>query len=144
MRNNPMPVDRRARVLIVDDNLSFAEKCRDILIESQLEVVGVLLDGAELAQAVADLKPDIVIIDIGIDPWSGFDLGEQVKTTRREAKTIYMTAASVFDDAEAAFRLGGAAYLSKLGFPEELLMGVRCAIRGDLYLSPTLHRITVE
>lgn len=134
----------RARVLIVDNHLAFAEKCRGILVESQIEVIGVLLDGSGLAQAVADLKPDIVIIDIGMEPWNGFDLGEQVRTIRPEAKTIYMTAASVFDDAAVAFRLGGAAYVSKLCFPEELLMAVRCAIRGDLYLSPTCHQIVGE
>ena len=135
MRANSKRTTNRARVLIVDDHVDFADKCRSIL-ESQFEVVGVVLDGSSLAQAVTTLKPEVVIIDMAMHPWSGFDLGEQVKAARPEAKSIYMTAASDFDDAVVAFRLGGSGYVSKLDFPEELLVAVRCAIRGDMHLSP--------
>ena len=134
MRDNSTRMNHRARVLIVDDHVAFAEKCKAIL-ESHFEVVGIVLDGSTLTRAVAKLKPEVVIIDMAMHPWSGFDLGEQVKAARPAAKAIYMTAASDFDDAVLAFRLGGSGYVSKLDFPDELLAAVRTAIRGDLHLS---------
>ena len=135
MRENSMRMNHPARLLIVDNHLRFAERCKDIL-EPQFKVVNMVLDGSMLAQAVTKSKPDVVIIDMVMPPWSGFELGEQVKAIRPEAKTIYMTAGYDFDDAAVAFRQGASAYVSKLEFPEELLLAVRRAIRGDLHLSP--------
>jgi DNA-binding NarL/FixJ family response regulator len=136
MRNISKGTKPQRRILIADDYLPFAEKCRDLL-EPEFRVVGVVRDGSMLAKSVAELRPDVVIIDMVMPPLSGFDVGEQVKATRPEAKTIYMTMASDFDQAAEAFRRGASAYVTKCDFPDELLIAVRCAIRGDLHLSPS-------
>ena len=137
MANNPIRATRRIRILIADDHLPFAERCRGIL-EPECEVVGVLADGYKLAQSVAALKPDVVVIDMSMPELNGFDAGEQVKATKPDAKTIYMTLASGLDEAQEAFQRGASAFVIKRGFPEELRIAVRRAMRGELHLSFSL------
>jgi DNA-binding NarL/FixJ family response regulator len=134
MRNSSLNVRQRARVLIADDYVPFAEKCRGVL-EPEFEVVGVVSDASRLTRIVTELKPDVVLIDISMPRSNGFEVGDQVKATRPEAKTIYMTFASGFDLAAEAFRRGAAAFVIKVGFPGELLAAVRRVIRGEMYLS---------
>jgi DNA-binding NarL/FixJ family response regulator len=139
MRNNSTRTKQRARVLIADNHPRFAEMCRDIL-EGEFEVAGVVLDASKLAKSVAELQPDIVIIDMVMPPYVGFDVEAQVKAAMPAAKIIYMTVAADFDTAAEAFRRGAYAYVTKLSFPEDLRIAVRRAIRGELYLSPSVSR----
>jgi DNA-binding NarL/FixJ family response regulator len=135
MRNSSPSPKKRARVLIADNHERFAEVCREIL-EPEFKVVGVVSDGSRVAQSVARLRPDVVIIDMVMPPLTGFDLGERVKATRPKAKIIYMTVAGDFDCAAEAFRGGASAYVIKRSFPEDLRIAVCRAMRGELYLSP--------
>lgn len=134
MRNSSLNGRQRARVLIADDYVPFAEKCRGVL-EPEFEVVGVVSDPSRLTRVVTELKPDVVLIDVSMPRSNGFDVGDQVKAKRPKAKTIYMTFASGFDLAAEAFRRGAAAFVIKVGFPGELLAAVRRVVRGEMYLS---------
>ena len=137
MPNSPSGTNRRTRILIADNHTTFAETCRTTL-EPEFEVVGVVLDGSKLAQSVAKLKPDIVIIDMLMPPLTGFELAARVKAARTKAKIIHMTVAADFDSAAASFRCGASAYVTKMSFPTDLCVAVRRVIRGELYLSPTI------
>ena len=67
-----------ARILIADDHQLMADACKTLL-EPEFLVVGTVSDGRHLADAVAALKPDIILLDIYMPRLNGLDAGELVK-----------------------------------------------------------------
>jgi len=133
----------RARIIIADDHVLVAEACKSLL-EPEFEVVGMVADGRALLQAAADLRPDIVILDISMPQLNGLDAGEQVKQRSRTTKLIYLTMIMGPDVAAEAFRRGASGYVLKHCSADELIVAVRRVLRGDSYLSPLITRDTVE
>jgi len=133
----------RARVIIADDHVLVAEACKSLL-EPEFEVVGMVADGRALLQAAAELRPDIVILDISMPQLNGLDAGEQLKQKNRATKLIYLTMMQAPDVAAEAFRRGASGYVLKHCSAEELIVAVRRVLRGDSYLSPLITRDTVE
>src|SRR6516225_2192065 len=133
----------RPRILIADDHMLVAEACKKLL-EPEFEVVALVTDGRALLQAHAELRPDVVILDIAMPQLNGLDAGEQIKEKKRSTKLIYLTMALAPDVAAEAFRRGASGYVLKQCNAEELTIAVRRVLRGDSYLSPLITKDTVE
>jgi DNA-binding NarL/FixJ family response regulator len=133
----------RARVLIADDHRLVAEACKGLL-EPEFDVVGTVSDGRELLQAAAELRPDVVILDISMPQLNGLDAGEQIKQKSRGTKLIFLTMMLGPDVAAEAFRRGASGYVLKHCNAEELVIAVRRVLRGESYLSPAITKDTVE
>lgn len=133
----------RARVLIADDHKLVAEACKGLL-EPEFDVVGTVSDGRELLRAAAELRPDVVILDISMPQLNGLDAGEQIKQRSRSTKLIFLTMMLGPDVAAEAFRRGASGYVLKHCNAEELVIAVRRVLRGESYLSPAITKDTVE
>jgi DNA-binding NarL/FixJ family response regulator len=133
----------RARIVIADDHVLFAEACKRLL-EPEFEVVGIFPDGRTLVKAVLELRPDAVLLDISMPELNGLDAGEQIKQKNRGIKLIYMTQAIGPDVAAEAFRRGASGYLVKHCTADELGIAVRRVLRGESYLSPLITKDTVQ
>ena len=133
----------RARVLIADDHMLVAEACKGLL-EPEFDVVGTVSDGRALLQAAAELRPDVVILDISMPQLNGLDAGEQIKQKSRGTKLIFLTMMLGPDVAAEAFRRGASGYVLKHCNAEELVIAVRRVLRGESYLSPAITKDTVE
>lgn len=131
-----------ARVLIADDHRLVAETCKST-IEPEFEVVGVVTDGRALLEAAKSLKPNIVLLDIGMPNLNGLDAGEQIKRKMPDVKLVFLTMNQGADVAADAFRRGASAYVLKQSAAEELLTALRKVSRGESYLSPLITRETV-
>lgn len=131
-----------ARVLIADDHRLVAETVKSTL-EPEFEVVGVVTDGRALLQSAFSLKPDIVLLDIGMPQLNGLDAGEQIKAKLPSVKLVFLTMNLGADVAAEAFRRGASAYVLKQSAAEELLTALRKVLRGESYLSPLITRETV-
>jgi DNA-binding NarL/FixJ family response regulator len=131
-----------ARVLIADDHRLVAETCKSA-IEPEFEVVGVVTDGRALLEAANALKPNIVLLDIGMPNLNGLDAGEQIKRKMPNVKLVFLTMNQGADVAADAFRRGASAYVLKQSAAEELLTALRKVVRGESYLSPLITRETV-
>lgn len=131
-----------ARVLIADDHRLVAETCKGAL-EPEFEVVGVVTDGRALLEAALSLKPDIVLLDIGMPQLNGLDAGEQIKRKLPSTKLVFLTMNLGADVAADAFRRGASAYVLKQSAAEELLTALNKVLRGESYLSPLITRETV-
>ena len=92
----------RARIVIADDHILFAEACKRLL-EPEFQVVGIFPDGRSLVQSVLELRPDVVLLDISMPELNGLDAGEQIKQKKSAIKLIYMTQAIGPDVAAEAF-----------------------------------------
>ena len=100
--------------------------------------MGTVSNGHEMVRAAMTLKPDVIVIDIGMPILNGLDAGEQVKEKFPAVKLVYLTMHTDPELALAAFERGASAYLLKTGAVSELVLAVREALRGKTYLSPAL------
>jgi DNA-binding NarL/FixJ family response regulator len=131
-----------ARILIADDHQLLADACKNLL-EPEFLVVGTVADGRYVADAVVELKPDILLLDIYMPHLNGLDAGEQVKKKHPEIKLVFLTMTLAADVAAEAFRRGAAGYVLKQSAGTELLVAIRKVNRGESYLSPLVAKETV-
>jgi DNA-binding NarL/FixJ family response regulator len=131
-----------ARILIADDHQLLADACKSLL-EPEFQVVGIVTDGRKLIAAAAELKPDIIILDIYMPHLNGLDAGSQVKQKLPGVKLVFLTMTMEADVAAEAFRRGASAYVLKQSAADELLLAVRKVKEGLSYLTPLLAKETV-
>jgi DNA-binding NarL/FixJ family response regulator len=131
------------RVLIADDHTLVAEACRKLL-ESEYEVVATVSDGRAMVRAVAELKPHVAIVDVGMPLLNGLDAAKQAKELLPGIKLIFLTMNHDTDVAAEAFRRGASGYLLKTCAASELVVAVREVLRGKRYLSPMIAKDAVD
>ncbi len=132
-----MELPDRPRVLIADDHTLVAELCKKLL-DTVFDVVGTVKDGYAMVRAATDLKPDAIVIDVGMPLLNGLDAGGQVKEILPAVKLVYLTMNPDPDLAIEAFRRGASGYLLKTCAASELVTVIRQVLRGKSYLSPIL------
>jgi DNA-binding NarL/FixJ family response regulator len=125
----------RPRVLLADDHRLVREAFARLL-EPECDVVGTVADGRALLEAAAELRPDIVVLDIAMPLLNGLDAGRQVKRAVPDVKLIFLTVSEDPDIAAAAFRAGASGYLLKNSAASELLKSIQEVTQGRSYVTP--------
>jgi DNA-binding NarL/FixJ family response regulator len=133
----------RARLMIADDHTLLAEACKSLL-EPEFEVVAIVNNGRALLRLAPQLKPEVVIVDIAMPQLNGLDAGEQLKRLDPSIRLVYMTMNLEPEVAAEAFRRGAAGYVLKNSAAEELVSAIRCVLKGESYLSPSITKDTVR
>lgn len=133
----------RSRILIADDHNLVAELCKRLL-EIEFNVVGMVSDGRALVRTAAELKPDVVVLDIAMPILNGLDAGRQLKEMLPSVKLVYLTMNPDVEVAAEAFRRGASGYLLKTCAAADIVLAVREALRGKSYISPVLSRDTIN
>jgi DNA-binding NarL/FixJ family response regulator len=133
------------RVLIADDQALVRGGIRLILeSDKEIEVVGEATDGEDVLGKVADLRPDLVLMDVGMPGMDGIEatrvLMSRADPPRVLALTTFSADAYVFD----AMRAGASGFLLKDVRPELLTRAVHDVMAGDALLAPELTRRLVE
>src|SRR5882757_444120 len=129
----------RSRVLIADDHTLVAELCKKLL-ETEFDVVGTVSDGRALVRAAAELKPDVIVVDVAMPVLNGIDAACQVQQELRAVKVIYLTMNPDPKLAAQAFRRGASGYLLKTCATSEMVAAVRAVLQGRSYISATSSR----
>jgi DNA-binding NarL/FixJ family response regulator len=128
---------RKTRILLADDHTMICAAFRKLL-EPEYEVVGSVRDGRGLLKVAEDLKPDIVLVDIGMPLLNGLDAGRELKKSMPGVKIIFLTMNPDPDVASEALRIGASGYLLKTSQEDELLQAIRNAIKGISYVTPQI------
>jgi len=131
------------RILIADDHTLVAETFKRLL-DADYEVVATVGDGRSLVKVAAELRPDLIIIDIAMPILNGLDAGQQIKELLPSIKLVYVTMNKEADVAAEAFRRGASGYLVKTCAASELVTAVREVLQHRSYLSPTIAKDTVD
>ncbi|MFJ2082642.1 response regulator [Micromonospora chokoriensis] len=128
------------RLLIVDDQTLVRAGFRSILDgEDGIEVVGEAADGSEAVRLAAQLRPDVVLMDIRMPVLDGLAAtGEIVAST--DARVIILTTFDLDEYVYGALRAGASGFLVKDTEPAELIHGVRVVARGDALIAPSITR----
>ncbi len=134
-RDPAMPA--RVRVLLVDDHTVVRRGLRLVFeLEEDLEVVGEAADGREALDRVAELQPDVVVMDLLMPVMNGVEATRAIRARHPEVEVVALT--SVLEDRMVvdAVEAGAAGYLLKETRPDELFEAVRAAARGEVRLDP--------
>ena len=129
----------RIRILLADDHTLFRQGVRTLLAsETDMEVVGEAADGSAAVERAAELKPDVVLLDIGMPGPSSFETTRQIKRNRPETKVLFLT---MYDDEDyllEGMEVGANGYVLKDSPALQLVAAVRDVYRGGSYLSPRM------
>jgi DNA-binding NarL/FixJ family response regulator len=91
----------KLRCLIVDDHAPCREELRGLLTEQDVDVVGSVASGAEAVERIAELRPDVVLVDIDLGGESGFDLARRL-SEEADARVPDVILISTHDEREYA------------------------------------------
>jgi DNA-binding NarL/FixJ family response regulator len=129
----------KPRVVLADDHTLVLQACANML-QPEFEVPAIFTDGRALLQAVPKLKPDAIVLDIGMPLLNGLDAGRQLKTLLPSTKLIFLTMHEDPGLAAEAIRNGASAYLLKTSAASELVKAIRQALKGRVYVTPAIAR----
>jgi DNA-binding NarL/FixJ family response regulator len=101
-------------------------------------VVGTVMDGRQLLDEALKLKPDVVLLDIGMPLLNGLDAGRQLKAKMPRVKVVYLTMNEDPDYAREAMAAGASGYLLKKSAASELFEAIRHALAGRHYITPLI------
>jgi DNA-binding NarL/FixJ family response regulator len=132
------------RVLIADDQavvrLGFTT-----LVESQddMTVVGSAADGEHAVRLVAELHPDVVLMDIRMPLMNGIEATRSLMASATPPHVLVLTTFDLDDYVYDALRAGASGFLLKDASPEEILTAVRVVAEGDALLDPSVTRMMI-
>ncbi len=128
----------KARILIADDHTLVAEAFKRLL-EPDFEVVAMVGDGRALLREAAQLRPDLVLVDLNMPLLNGLDASEQLKQALPKIKMIVLTMNEDPDIAAVTMGKWASGYLLKKSAGSELLKAVRDVLGGGKYVTPALQ-----
>jgi DNA-binding NarL/FixJ family response regulator len=128
----------RLRVLIADDHSIVAEGLRSLL-EKKYDVIGIVPDGRELLAQAPKLKPDVIVLDIGMPLLNGLDAAERLQSFLPDVKLVFLTMQDDPNLAAAALKLGNVGYVLKHAAASELLKAVSEVLQDRSYITPKLR-----
>jgi two-component system response regulator NreC len=135
----------KTRLLLVDDHAVVRSGLRMLLgTESDVEIIGEAGTAAEALVSTADLKPDVILMDIGLPDKSGIEATREIKAEFPEVAIVALT---IHEDEEYFFKMleaGASGYVPKRAAPEELLTAIRAAAHGEVYLYPSMAKLLVR
>jgi DNA-binding NarL/FixJ family response regulator len=108
------------------------------LLEPEFEVIQTVGDGRALLREAAQLKPDILILDISMPVLSGIEAAGHLQAAGSRAKIVFLTVHDDPDYVRAAFDVGALGYVLKSRLASDLLLALRDASAGRSFVSPSI------
>lgn len=136
---------RKLRILLADDHVVMRTGLRALLErQPNLEVVGEGENGREAIELVASLKPDVVVMDVGMPVLNGI---EATKTIVTQHPTTAVVILSMYVDESyimRALKAGARGYLLKDSAPADLVGAIQAVSQNKSFFSPKVSRILAE
>jgi two-component system, NarL family, response regulator NreC len=129
----------KIRIFLTDDHVLFRQGIRNLLTaEADMEVVGEAGNASDCVALARQLRPDVILMDIGMTGMSSFEATRQVRKERPETRVIFL---SMYDDEDylaECVDMGASGYILKESPVDQLITAIREIHRGGSYLSPRL------
>jgi DNA-binding NarL/FixJ family response regulator len=130
------PVRLHKKIFLVEDHPVFREGLVQILnSEEDLQVCGTADNANQALRRIARLKPDLVLIDIGLPDKSGLELIKELRMVDRKIKLLVVSMHDEALYADRVLRAGGDGYIMKQEDPEEIVHAIRDILGGHIYVS---------
>ena len=120
----------KIRVLLVDDSTYIRTVLGSIIVEAGFEVVGEAADGEEAIRKYMDLKPDIVLMDVIMEPMDGMAATEAILDKDPAARILMVTVLETKEILMDLIKIGAKGYITKPFSKEEIAEKIREIIKG--------------
>ncbi|WP_165065280.1 response regulator transcription factor [Marisediminicola senii] len=135
------------RVLVVDDQALIRQAVTDILAgQPGIDVVGDATNGRMAVALAAQLRPDVIVMDIRMPELDGIGATERIcgDPALAESRVLILTTFEEDEYLVAALRAGASGFVGKGAEPEEIVQAVRAVHAGDALLSPIATRALID
>ena len=135
----------KIRLLLADDH-AIVRRGLQLFLKTQpdFELVGEAATGQEVLERVAELEPDIVLMDLHMPVVNGIEATRQIKASHPAVKVIVLTSFSDHDHVLPAVKAGARGYLLKDIEPDELAKSIRQVYAGKVELHPDVAGLLLE
>ena len=136
---------RKIRVLLADDHTLIRAGLR-MVVESQpdLTVVGEADNGREAVAMAETLKPDVVVMDIGMPSLNGIEASRQIREKMPDTQVVMLSMHSDEGYVLRALKAGAKAYLLKDSAEADLARAIHAAAEGRSFFSPAVGKVLLE
>ncbi len=131
------------RILVADDFEAWRRQLRSLFqARPQWQIIAEVSDGSEAVQKAADLKPNLIVLDIGLPKLNGIEAARQMRQLSPSSKIIFLSQNSDLDIVRAALGTGARGYVRKTDVEGELLPAMDALLRGEQFVSSSLKTTT--
>ena len=133
------------RILLADDHTLVRAGIKGLLQGlAGIEVVGEAGDGPEAMTKAHELRPDVILLDVGLPGLNGLEVAARISSADPAIRVVILSMHTSEEYVLRALRAGCAGYLVKGSAVSELEIAVRAVAKGETYLSPVVSKRVVE
>jgi DNA-binding NarL/FixJ family response regulator len=129
----------RVRILLADDHPDMLAVVANLL-GTSFDVIGMVGDGESLLDAAADLQPDVLVLDISMPLLTGIEAAQRLKKCGNTARIVFLTVHEDPDFVRASLATGAFGYVVKPRVATDLVVAIREAVAGRIFISPPLSK----
>jgi DNA-binding NarL/FixJ family response regulator len=107
---------------------------------SELQLICEVSDGFEAVQKAQELRPDLILLDIGLPTLNGIEAARRIRTLSPESKMLFLSQESSADVVQEALGVGALGYVLKAHAGSELLAAVDAVLQGNQFVSSAVRR----
>jgi DNA-binding NarL/FixJ family response regulator len=127
------------RVLVVEDYEPFRRLiCSTLAKRKNTEVICEASDGIEAVLKAEELKPDLIVLDLGLPKLNGIEAARQIRRCAPESKILFLTTESSAEVVQEAISMGVLGYVAKRRLGSDLLVAVEAVLEGRQFVSSGL------
>jgi DNA-binding NarL/FixJ family response regulator len=120
---------------VVDDSEQFQRFLSSLLQgRPDIKIVGEVSDGLEAVHKSQELRPDLILLDIGLPGLNGIEAARRIRKLVPESKIVFLSQESSVDVVQEALTLGALGYIVKSDAVGELLTAVDTVLRGEIFI----------
>lgn len=133
------------KVLLAEDHTIVRKGLLFLLAEQlDIEIVGEAANGQEAVAKALALQPDVVVMDITMPLLNGLEATRHIKRALPDTKVVILTVHTTEEYIFQILQAGASGYVVKQAAPDELLMAIKAACRGDTFLSPSISQTVIQ
>ena len=136
-----MTQQRQVSILVVDDFQPWRIQIRNILQgRREWKIVSEACDGPEAIKKAIELKPDVILLDIGLPALNGIEAAERIFTLVPDVTILFVTQQNDDDVVNAAISIGAKGYVLKPNVNRELLPALEAVLKGWSFIGSDVMR----
>jgi DNA-binding NarL/FixJ family response regulator len=127
------------RILLVDDFKALRNKVLSLLqVRPEWQVICEVADGLEAVRKAEELKPDLILLDIGLPKLNGIEAARRIRQLVPDSNIVFLSTDNSPDVVQVAFSTGALGYVHKIGAESDLVPAIDAVLRGEQFASSSL------